>query len=330
MPWWRRHDTSVGEPVTGGNSGRALVIGEALIDIVERDGRVFGVHVGGSPLNVAVGLARLGRGVDFLTHIGTDSRGHRIADYVKSSGVQLVPGSTSADHTPTARAALDADGSARYVFDIDWQLTGTPEVPPPAVLHTGSIATVLEPGCRATAALVDAYHLSASVTFDPNVRPGLIADADAARGRIERLVERCDVVKASDEDLRWIDPSRPADQVARTWLALGPAIVAVTLGDRGAFAVCRAGAVEVPARAVGVVDTVGAGDAFMSGLIDALWSQDLLGGERRAALSRIGIDALRGAVTSGVLSATLTVARAGADLPDRATRDAAAQSAILG
>jgi len=303
---------------------RALVIGEALIDIVERDGQVKGEHVGGSPLNVAVGLARLGRGVDFLTHIGDDPRGRRIIDYLKSSGVQLVSGSTDAERTPTALATLDANGSAQYVFDIDWQLAGTPEVTPPLVAHTGSIATVLEPGCRATAALLDAYHPSATVTFDPNVRPALIEDADAARGRIDRLIERCDVVKASDEDMRWIDPSRSPEQIATNWLGLGPSIVAVTTGERGAFALCAAGAVSVPAYEVKVVDTVGAGDAFMTGLIDALWSLNLLGAERRRDLAAISTAALTGVVQTAALSSALTVCRAGADLPNRATRDAAA------
>jgi fructokinase len=303
---------------------RALVIGEALIDIVEREGRVEGEHVGGSPLNVAVGLARLGRGVDFLTNIGDDERGGRIAAYVKASGVQLVSGSQNAERTPTALATLDANGSAQYVFDIDWQLTGTPEVTPPLVAHTGSIATVLEPGCRATAALIDTYRPSATVTFDPNVRPALIEDGDIARGRIDRWIERCDVVKASDEDMRWLDPNRSPEQIAKTWLALGPSIVAVTMGEAGAFALCAAGMVRVPALRVNVVDTVGAGDAFMAGLIDALWSLGLLGAERRPQLARIGVDALTTVVQTAALSAALTVARAGADLPDRATRDAAA------
>jgi len=307
-----------------GTPERALVIGEALIDIVERDGSVTGEHVGGSPLNVAVGLARLGRGADFLTHIGDDQRGRRIVEYVKQSGVQLVSGSMTAERTPTALATLDANGSAQYVFDIDWQLSGTPEVAPPLVAHTGSIATVLEPGCRATAALIDTYRPSATVTFDPNVRPALIEDGDIARGRIDRWIERCDVVKASDEDMRWIDPNRSPEQIAKTWLALGPSIVAVTMGDAGAFAMCAAGTVRVPALRVNVVDTVGAGDAFMSGLIDALWSLGLLGAERRPHLARIDVVALTGVVQTAALSAALTVARAGADLPDRATRDAAA------
>ncbi|MDT7766222.1 MAG: fructokinase [Mycobacterium sp.] len=310
-----------------GEPERALVIGEALIDIVEREGTVTGEHVGGSPLNVAVGLARLGRGVDFLTHIGNDPRGRRIVDYVKHSGVQLVSGSVTAARTPTALAALDADGSAQYVFDIDWQLAGTPEVAPPLVAHTGSIAAVLEPGCRATAALVDAYHPSATVTFDPNVRQALIEDADIARGRIDRWIERCDVVKASDEDIRWIDPNHSPEQIARTWLGLGPSIVAVTMGENGAFAMCAAGTVRVPALRVNVVDTVGAGDAFMTGLIDALWSLGLLGAERRPQLARIGVDALTAVVQTAALSSAVTVARAGADLPDRAAIEQASAAA---
>lgn len=302
---------------------RALVIGEALIDVVESDREIRGEYVGGSPLNVAVGLGRLGRDVDFLTHIAKDAYGKRIVEYVESSGVQLVSGSTAAAKTPTAVATLDAAGSAHYTFDIDWQLTGTPEVATPLLVHTGSIATVLEPGCRATAALLDAYRMSATITFDPNVRADVIQDDDIARGRIDRLVERADIVKASEDDLRWMDPRHSPEQIARAWLEVGPSIVTVTSGERGAFAVCRAGTVSVPAPSVQVVDTVGAGDAFMTGLLDAVWSLGLLGADRRRELARIGIEALEGVLGSAALSAALTVTRPGADLPDLAARDAA-------
>lgn len=297
---------------------RALVIGEALIDIVERDGTVIGEHVGGSPLNVAIGLGRLDRAVDFLTHIGRDERGTRIADYVEASGVQLVSGSRDAARTPTALARLDETGAATYEFDIEWALSGTPEVGPPLVAHTGSIAAFLDPGCLATAALVDAYRPSATVTYDPNVRPALIDDHDQAVNRISRMVEKADVVKASDEDLRWIDPDRSPEQVAATWLALGPSIVAVTKGGEGSFAVCAAGTVAVEAPRVQVVDTVGAGDTFMTGLIDALWSLDLLGASQRAALAAVDTATLEGVLRSATLASALTVTRAGADLPDRA------------
>lgn len=308
---------------------RALVIGEALIDIVQRRASRT-EHVGGSPLNVAVGLARLRHDVDFLTHIGDDERGRRIVDYAGASGVHLVKGSTSAARTPTALATLDEWGSAQYEFEIEWQLTGTPEVGPPLVVHTGSIAAVLEPGCRATAALLDTYHPSATVTFDPNVRPALTEDADAARARIDRLIERSDVVKASDEDMRWLDPGRSPEQIAETWLSLGPSLVAVTRGANGSFALCAQGAVRVPAFEVDVVDTVGAGDAFMSGLIDALWTLGLLGAEKRRELARISTADLANVLRTAAMSSALTVSRAGADLPGRSTRDAALKSAILG
>jgi fructokinase len=299
---------------------RGLVIGESLIDIVESD-----EHVGGSPLNVAVGLARLGRDVDFLTYIADDAYGRRITEYLNAAGVQLVSESRTAERTATARSTIAEDGSADYVFDLDWQLSGTPPVAPPLFVHTGSIAAVQDPGCLAVAALIDTYRVSATVTFDPNVRPSLIADRDLARERIEHLVERSDIVKVSEEDLRWIDPDRPPERIAQTWLALGPAIVAVTMADRGAAAVCAAGVARVPARPVQVVDTVGAGDAFMVGLIDALWASDLLGAQRRAELAALDLDALTAALEAAGTAAALTVGRAGADLPDRAALDAAAR-----
>jgi fructokinase len=299
---------------------RGLVIGESLIDIVGTE-----EHVGGSPLNVAVGLGRLGRDVDFLTSIGDDPYGRRITEYANAAGVQLVSGSQTAERTATARATVAEDGSAEYEFNLDWQLSGTPMVAPPLLVHTGSIAAVQEPGCLAVAALVDAYHLSATVSFDPNVRPSLIADRELARQRIEHLVERSDIVKVSEEDLYWLDPDRSPEQIARIWLALGPALVVVTMADQGAMAVCAAGEARVPTRAVQVVDTVGAGDSFMVGLLDSLWGLGVLGAPRRAELAGIGIDALTAVLEAGSATAALTVGRAGADLPDRAALAAASQ-----
>jgi len=303
---------------------RGLVIGEALIDTI--DGRVE--RVGGSPLNVAVGLARLGHDVDFLTHIGDDEPGERIAAHLKAAGVQLVSGSVSAARTPRAVATTARPGSGdstTYTFDLDWQLAGTPEVAPPLMVHTGSIAAVREPGCLAVAALLDAYRVSATVSFDPNVRPSMIDEAALARERIERLVQRSDIVKVSDEDLRWIDPEHEPEQTARGWLAAGPAIVAMTMGDRGARAWCASGEARVAARPVRVVDTVGAGDAFTVGLLDALWGLGVLGAGRRADLAGIGLDALTDALRAGALSSALTLGRAGADLPDRAVLHVAAE-----
>ena len=302
----------------------ALVVGEALVDIVQHEGLSLGEHVGGSPLNVAVGLALLGRPVDFLTWVGDDHRGQRIADYVHDAGVHLLPGSVGASRTATAVAELDEHGSATYRFDIDWQVPSHSAATAPLVVHTGSIATALRPGCDSVADLVQACAAATTVTFDPNIRPQFFANAQEALSRTEALVARCDVVKVSDEDMHWLQPDSPAEDLAARWLAMGPAIVAVTFGASGSYAICADGDVRIPAYPAEVVDTVGAGDAFMTGLIDALWDLELLGGNRRQRLREIGIDKLRHVLEVAALSSALTVARPGAALPDRATRDRAA------
>lgn len=304
-----------------GDAGHALVVGEALVDIVRRDGAEPVEHVGGSPLNVAVGLGRLGRTVRFVTDIGTDTRGLRIAAHLAESRVVPTPGSTAATRTATAVATIRDDGAATYEFDVGWRPAAPPVTVDAVLVHTGSIATVLEPGCGVVAELVARQSVTATVSFDPNVRPALITDPDRGRDRIERLVATADVVKASDEDLAWFAPGRDPLDTARDWLSRGPAIVAVTRGAGGAVALCAAGEVAVEAHTVDVVDTVGAGDAFTAGLLDALWELGLVGADRRAELRGIGIERLRRVLEVAAATSALTVARAGADLPSRADRD---------
>jgi len=303
----------------------ALVVGEALIDIVEHQGQALGEHVGGSPLNVAVGLALLGRRVEFLTWIGGDRRGQRIADYLHDSGVHLAAGSTGASRTATAVAELDQNGSATYTFDIDWQISPSAIAEEPLVLHTGSIAAALEPGSSRVDGLIDKHKTTATITFDPNIRSAFFENAEQALARVEAVIARSDVVKASDEDMRWLAPESSPEQLAGRWLALGPAIVAVTFGADGSYAVCAGCEQRISAYPAGVVDTVGAGDSFMAGLIDALWDAGLLGANRREQLRAIRAYALRRVLRTAALSSALPVARPGAALPDRATRDRAAE-----
>lgn len=302
----------------------SLVIGEALIDIVTASDGATTEYVGGSPLNVAVGLGRLGRPVEFVTRIGDDTRGRSIIRHLEQSGVIVAPGSVTAQRTATAHATLDTAGSATYEFDIEWDLPSPSGASAPSLVHTGSIAAVMEPGCDVVANMLERRRAAATISYDPNVRPVLITDKTRARERIEHLVSISDIVKVSDEDLRWYDPDRDPVDIARAWLSRGPAMVAVTKGAEGAFAVCAAGLVEVAARHVEVVDTVGAGDAFMAGLLDGFWSHGFLGAESRAALHAIEPDELRNVLDNAVLMSGLTVARAGADLPTRETLDRAA------
>lgn len=292
---------------------RALVVGEALVDVVHRGDRTD-EHPGGSPANVAVGLGRLGRPVDLLTWFGSDDRGRRIAEHLRTSGVDVVPGSESAPRTSTATATLDPDGGARYDFDLTWHLPPTPVPgPAPLVVHTGSIAAVLEPEGRRVRDLVDQVRAASTVTYDPNIRPSLMPGVERTAPIVESMVAMSDVVKVSQEDLDWLD-AQPLG-LARRWARTGPALVVVTHGGEGATAFCRAGELSVSAPTVRVADTVGAGDSFMAGLVDGLWAAGMLGAGRRAELHRIDLTTVREVLERSARVAAITVSRPGADPP---------------
>ena len=300
---------------------RALVIGEALVDVVvHADGRRE-EHPGGSPANVALGLARLGRQVDLLTWLAPDAHGARVTSHLQASGVHVITGDRSAVATPVALARLDAQGQANYEFDLTWDLPTTwpGDDAAPLVVHTGSIATTLEPGGPAVLREVTGRRATSTVTYDPNARPALMGTPAHARSIVEEFVRVSDVVKASDADLEWLYAGRTPDDVAAEWARSGPGVVVVTRGGDGAFAATAGGdQVTIPAQTVDVADTVGAGDSFMSGLIDGLWSQGLLGAANRAALRAVRVDTLRRVLERCVRIAAITVSRAGANPPRRA------------
>lgn len=303
-----------------------VVVGEALIDLVgQRGGRTLAAHPGGSPANVALGLARLGVPVTLKTRLGRDAFGEMISAHLEASGVRVDGGREEGVSTSLAIATLAA-GIASYDFRIDWDLEALAPLPiETRCLHTGSLATALPPGRASVVDLVEREHKRGRVTvsYDPNVRPALLGDAARARPDIERLVALSDVVKVSDEDLRWLYPDRPDEDVAQAWLASGPALVVVTRGGAGVYAV--AAGLELHRRAVPIdlVDTVGAGDSFTSGLLDGLHRADLVGGARRDALAAIDEATLGSVVDAAALIAAITCSRPGADPPTRAEVDAA-------
>ncbi|MEU3610268.1 carbohydrate kinase [Streptomyces sp. NPDC035033] len=296
-----------------------LVIGECVADIVRDPGAADVVHPGGSPANVAHGLARLGRDTTLLTQLADDASGRLITGHLTGAGVRLAVGGVPA-RTPSAVVSLDGRGRATYSFDITWTLSAEepPATPAPVRhVHLGSIAAVTEPGAATVLALTERLRPAATVSYDPNVRPALMGEHEAAVARVERCVALADLVKASDEDLAWLHPGEPPEAVAARWLALGPAVVLVTRGGDGALAVTREHTVAVGAPAVSVVDTVGAGDSFMSAVLDALAGRD------RAGLAGLGRAELAGLLARATAAAAVTVSRAGAQPPDRAELDAA-------
>lgn len=297
-----------------------LVIGEALVDAVERSGAPAVEHVGGSPANVAFGLAALGHDVALATWVGADDRGRRIAERCREMGTRLVEGSDGADHTSVARAVLDDEGAATYDFDITWQVPTVPELDRYGHVHTGSIAAVLEPGGAQTLDVVERAHASATVSYDPNARPSLMGSPDDVRSRVEALVALADVVKASDEDIVWLYPDRFVPDVLRHWGALGASLTVVTRGGEGAlYALHHVGGVATSAATpTEVADTVGAGDSFMAGLISGLLDAGLLGSlAARERLRSAALDEVRPAVERAVRTGGITVSRAGAYAPRR-------------
>lgn len=295
-----------------------LVVGESLIDLIRRPGQQVVARVGGSPLNVAVGLSRLDMPSALWTRFGSDEHGTMIAEHLDANGVAVVPGSVTPLPTSTAAAHVQEDGSARYEFDLTWELEPVTGLEP-VLVHTGSIAAVLEPGADAVRDVVGQLRGRATVSYDPNVRPQLIGERESAAARIESFVALTDVVKASIEDLEWLYPQQDPREVALRWRRLGPAVVVVTHGEGGAFAVTTSAAASVPARAVEVVDTIGAGDSFMAGLLAALDDLGLLGRANEAALRTIAVADLEQILTFAARCAAITVSRSGADPPLRAS-----------
>jgi len=301
------------------HSARTLVVGESLIDIVHSPDGSSQEHVGGSPANVAVGLARLGHEVTLATMIGPDDRGARIAALFDQEGVALTEGSVGGHPTSVATSTLDASGAATYRFDVAWHLDGSQRLDGLVHVHTGSIAATLEPGASAVLTTLQDARPGATISYDPNVRPSLMGDPPDVRAKIEQLIGLSDVVKASDEDIAWLYDGAPISDILRLWGLLGPALVVVTRGDQGALIGLPGYTGEltsVEAPAVEVVDTVGAGDSFMAGLVSGLLDAGLLGGiQAREHLRSASLADVRPAVERALACAAITVSRAGANPP---------------
>ncbi len=302
---------------TDPHAHQVLVIGESVVDVVERDGTTT-AHAGGSPLNVAYGLARLGLPTAFATQFGDDAYGHLIAAHLASAGVEILRPEPSAE-TSVATARIGADGSAQYTFSLHWDFEAA-TVPATPVVHVGSVGAFREPGSTAVRRLLHGLPASTLVTLDPNIRPSLIPAAPAVLEQVGTYAARTDLIKLSDEDAAWLFPGMSEEDVLAWFLARGTAVVAITRGSGGSVLRSRLGHVEIDARPTTVVDTIGAGDAYMAGLIaavleDADGIDTLRGGADPVFLERVGRFASA--------TAALTVARAGATPPTRAEMTAA-------
>jgi fructokinase len=298
-----------------------VVAGEALIDLVA------GVPVvGGSPANVAVTLARLGRPVRLLARHGRDEYGRRVREHMLANGVDLTWAIDADEATSVAIATPDEHGSATYEFHLDgtadWQWSPS-ELPdlgsePVVAVHSGSLALAMEPGGSVLAGLLAAVRTAGTATtsIDLNLRPSIRPDRAAERARVEHQIHAAHIVKASDEDLRWLYPGEPVERIAQSWHDAGVLASVVTLGGDGVYMVGPDGTEYArPARRVTVVDTVGAGDSFTGALLATLDGYGALGDGPAARLAAVTPERWTAALDRAALVAAITCTRRGANPP---------------
>lgn len=299
-----------------------LVAGEALVDLIPPPGGgdTLQVVLGGSPFNTAIGLGRLGAPAAYAGRLSLDSNGERFAAALGASGVSLEY--VARDKAPSPLAYVTPGTAAsgpRYAFYLRaTAYDGPSPLPvkwPKAVahLHIGSFAAVAGKSGEATLAALKLARKKASVSFDPNIRPFVLPAQKKVVPMVEERVALSGIVKVSDEDLEWLYPGRDPLAAAAAWAKAGPRLVVLTRGSNGAVAFAGKAHVALPAPAITLVDTVGAGDSFMSALLAIMHEDGALGAGLRAPDEA----AMARWVAFAVKAAAITCGRKGADPPRR-------------
>jgi fructokinase len=302
-----------------------VVSGEALFDVYRAadtpEGVSLDARIGGSPLNVAMGLARLSQPVAFFGALARGSLGTRLRQALQAEGVDTA---CSVDlDAPATLSLVDVapDGGPSYVFyghggaDRCLPLSALARVPAAQACTFGSYTLVVEPVAATLRALVEREHARCLIAYDPNIR--LNAEPDLARWRdvLGWMLPRTHLLKISDEDLHALYPGTDPAPLVQQWLAAGVRLVVLTRGGQGATAWTGTAQVSVPGRPVQVVDTVGAGDTFQAALLTALAERGLLSPQ---GLGTLVPGTLREVLDFACHAAALTCSRRGADLPRRA------------
>ncbi|VFA89983.1 Uncharacterized sugar kinase ydjH [Gordonia paraffinivorans] len=303
-----------------------VVCGEALVDVVEQrapdapnDGTLAPLRpvLGGGPFNTAITLGRLGSAVSLLSAVSTDTYGDAIVGALQSAGVGTSLLQRRPEPTSLALATIGDDGSARYTFYVEGtadRRVADPGGLPPTVraVTFGTLSLVLEPGASAYEALMRRCHDEGRlVVLDPNIRAAVIDDADAYRRRFRRWLPFVDVLKLSDEDAAWLGEGA-AGSSASQWLEEGVAAVVTTCGSAGISVTTPDREITVPACAVEVADTIGAGDSVLGGIVHQL---DRLGALSPDSVRALDISRWRDVAEFAAQVAAITVSRPGADPP---------------
>lgn len=293
-----------------------LVCGEALFDLFQTGENgpgalTFEARAGGSPFNVAVGIARLGGRAALLTGLSTDLFGNRLAAMLAAEGVDTGYLVRRDRPTMLSVVGLDAEGGPEFAFygggsaDCALETADLPALPPSvAGLHFGSYSIAVAPAADAFAAFA-ARHAARFVSLDPNVRPAIEPDMALWRRRIDRLRRHANLVKVSEEDLAHLHPGADPEAVLAKW-AKGAELAVLTRGAREVVARRADDTVRVAPPPVAVVDTVGAGDSFQAALLAAI---------DPARLRRMPRKELEAILTRAARAAAITCTKPGANLP---------------
>jgi fructokinase len=300
-----------------------LSCGDALVDflpVASVDGRDAAVPVaGGSCLNIAVGMARLGAPAGFVGGISTDLFGRIVADHALNSLVDLRYATRSA-HQTTLAFVRYVGGEPHYAFydaataSRNWTYR-TGAIPFDAIeaIHVGSTTLANEEGAAQALAMIEDAAGATTISFDPNCRPNLVSDKARYVDRTDAFATAADIVRMSDVDFEFLYGGGDYGEKAKSLIAAGTSLVVVTRGIKGAQAWHRAaGHVRVDAPTVEVVDTVGAGDSFQAALLFALRA---IGRIKRGALAQMNAGELDRALSFAAACAAFTCSRAGADPP---------------
>ena len=301
-----------------------LVCGEALVDLFYGPGQsgpsLKRSVVGGAPLNLAVGLARLGNSVSLFAGVSTDKLGSEILALLKSEGVNTDLVEFSDSPSMVARVEIDERGHPAYSFPVtngaDRCLRGDKVFMHDAsVVVLGSYIAVCHETKETIHRIAEAKREQSVICYDCNVRLSIVPERALWRHALEQLLPLTDVLKVSDEDLEGLfGPKGDYEELAGQFLSAGPSLVLLTRGASGASAYFAQGTVHVPARKVRVVDTVGAGDSFFAAVLAQLADQRLLS---RSRLTRLSVAEASDALQHGVAAAALTCSREGARLPTK-------------
>jgi fructokinase len=300
-----------------------LSCGDALVDFLpvkSSDGRDATVPVvGGSCLNIAVGMARLGASAGFVGGISTDLFGRMIADHASASQVDLRY-VTRSDCQTTLAFVRTIAGEPQYAFydeataSRNWTYRqGSIPFDEIEAIPVGSTTLANDKGAAQALAMIENAGGSTTISFDPNCRPNLVRHKARYVDRMNAFAAAADIVRMSDVDFEFLYGGGDYEEQAKSLIAAGTSLVVVTRGIKGAQAWHRAvGPVQVEAPTVDVLDTIGAGDSFQAALLFALRA---IGRIKRDALAEMNAGELYRALSFASACAAVTCSRVGADPP---------------